>query len=142
MWGIHPCMSGLGLDETEARMFQNAASGYGVEVVGGTPEARERALREHLDGPFVAVDCRDFDDKGDILRHIITESVGEDIAENAHISMVNVERALGESGRNILFLEFDALPSDTQTDIAQFVNCLGVKPRGLSVDSRSNCVMQ
>lgn len=44
---------GLQLDDTDERKFAHGATGYGVEVYGGTPEARETAFREQFDSQEV-----------------------------------------------------------------------------------------
>lgn len=117
-------MSSLDLDETEQHMLQHAANGYGAEITGGSPDDREQALYEHLTGPFVTVDGRQATDEDDVMARIVSQATDvsyEDAADDSLLSSIDVRRALQESGHNILFLEFDSMPSDTQTGVAQMM---------------------
>lgn len=117
-------MGDLTLDETEQHMFRHSASGYGVEVTGGTPSDRERALREYLDEPFVTVDGRTCTSYNDVLTRLVARAREESVTDDERISAITVTRALVEADTNVLFLEFDALPTETQTDVAQMTKGL------------------
>lgn len=117
-------MTQLDLDDTEEHMFRHAASGYGAEVAGGTPDDREDALREYLDDPFLVVDGRDFEDTDAIIDSLVIQSgyCNPDELDDYHITWTDAKRGLERADvETILFLEFDSLPSDTQTSIAQLM---------------------
>lgn len=112
----------LNLDEGEHQRFEHAASGYGVVITGGTPDDREAALRDNLDGPLVTIDCREMDSMQDIYDAIILNSGhrDEEHVETYSIGPVDASRALTETGSGVLVLEFEELDSDDQTSLAQF----------------------
>lgn len=116
-------MPGLDFDEPEERMFQHAASQYGVVVCGGSAEDREAALRAQLEGPFAVVDGREIDSVDGFVEAVILAAADvsvEDLEDRA-LSRVDVERALSQSEVGLLVLEFDSMGSEGQSGVAQLV---------------------
>jgi hypothetical protein len=68
----------LYLDEIEERHFSHSATGYGVEVYGGTPEARETILRERFDEPVVVVVGRNATSEEELVKAALVEMGAEE----------------------------------------------------------------
>lgn len=115
-------MTGLDLDEIEERHFLHGATGYGVEICGGTAEEREATLKKLLEGPFTTVDCRDLETSDDVVETILADVLGinpAEIDDDRHLGTRDAERVLAEAGNSLLLLEFDSLSNDAQTDVAR-----------------------
>lgn len=107
---------GLQVDETDHRQFRHGATGYGVEIYGGTTEARTAILRELFDEPLVTVDCRDYDTAEEVVSAAL-QSLGVDPTPIA--PYIDLRRELGGTEYHFAIVEFDALDSDEQTNLAQ-----------------------
>ena len=113
----------LDLDDSEEHMFHHGATGYGVEVYGGTPNQREAVFRKQFDEPIVVVDGRKADSSEDIVKAALLEmgTDKEDIEKTYSIGGIELRRALDETKSNFVILEFDSLAKDVQTSVAQMM---------------------
>lgn len=116
-------MPSLNLDETEEHVFRHVATGYGVEVYGGTPEERKAILEEVFSDPTVVVDARDIA-SGEALVETALRQMGveeEEIANIVNIGSIELYRTLSETDHNIIIWEFDTLEEGVQRGVAQMM---------------------
>lgn len=118
-WGLH-------LDETNERKFVHGATKYGVEVHGGTPDAREAVFREQFDEPLVVVDGREADSEEDLMKSALIQlgAEKEELENRYSIGSTDIRRALTETENNFVITEFDAMDRDTQTNVAQMIKAI------------------
>jgi hypothetical protein len=110
----------LQLDETDERQFRHGATGYGVELYGGTAEARTAALREHFDEPLTTVDCREADDSDDVIDTALRKlGVDEDRIDRLAMGVHDLRKAINETEHHFAILESDALDFKEQRDVAR-----------------------
>jgi len=111
----------LGLDKPARRRFQNAASGYGVEICGGTTDQRQTVIAQTFDGQTVHVDGRSIKSLEEFNQAILTETSSDDATTSATAPprAFDVLRRLRNTGSNLAVVEFDSMPSSVQTDVAQ-----------------------
>ncbi|RLM68583.1 hypothetical protein [Halorubrum sp. Atlit-26R] len=115
------------LNETDTRMFRRGAQGYGVEVYGGTPEQRRAAFEIQFDEPTVFVDAREMDAAEDLFKTVllaVTDRDEEAIENQPSWAGWDLQRPLEETDTNLVILEFDSLPSDARTNVAQHMKAL------------------
>lgn len=118
--------SSLDLDETDARRFRYAASSYGVEIAGGTPENRQAAVETQFDSPIAAVDCGAIDSTAGFTTATL-QAVGVSDSELAYIDgtgHVELQHVLTDADVTLAVLEFDSLPESVQTDVARHLKGL------------------
>jgi len=113
-----PPESILDLSEHEENTFNNTAKSYGVEINGGTPTERKKALKNHLSTPITIIDARNHDTADDIIKQAI-----EDIENEEQNSIVygrrNLSSPLVNRDMSLAILEFDSLPMSEQQTLAQ-----------------------
>lgn len=110
-----------GFEKSDWMRIQHTAQGYGAELYGGTPEARRDALEELIEGPHASVDCREVESLEGFIRRGIESCTDGSVKDNLILSDRDLTRALNESGRNLLVLEFQAMESDVRTSVAQLL---------------------
>jgi hypothetical protein len=118
--------SPLDLDEKDDRRFRYAASNYGVEIAGCTPENRQAAIETQLDTPIATVDCRAIDSTAGFTTAAL-RAVGLSDSELAYIDgtgHIELQDALTDADVKLAVLEFDSLPESVQTDVARHLKGL------------------
>jgi hypothetical protein len=99
------------------RHFYSRAADFGVELYGGTPEARTKALQTRFrqNGPTETIDCRVATNASDVVREVIEKTDPkqpcEDSVDNLPVRLYN---ALNRSSVHLCFFEVDSLPVDSQ----------------------------
>jgi len=113
----------LELSESKQRHFDNFATGYGVEVYGGTPEDREAALRDQFGDPVVVVDGRDVDSQEELVKSALLDMgiSKNELESRFSIGSIDLKRALIESQSHIILTEFDSMSSEVQTNVARMM---------------------
>lgn len=109
------------LSEDEVKRFNHAASGYGAVVVGQDPQSREDVLRNHLEGPFIAIDCSKVDSEEDYIIEGLSQFDNVDVEEldKTYLSGRDLNREIRNQQYSILVLEFEELDSELQTYVAR-----------------------
>lgn len=123
--GVTSTEEGLQLDETDEHHFRHGATGYGVELYGGTAQDRIAELRRHFDEPLVTVDCRKADTSEDVIDIALREfGVDEDKINRLSMGLFDVRQAINQTKQHFAILELDALRFEEQRSVAQTMKAL------------------
>lgn len=110
----------LQLDETDERKFRHGATGYGVELYGGSVEDRTAAVHENFDEPLVTVDCRDVDSDTEMIDTALKKlGVDEDQIDRLSMSGYDLRETIEATDTHFVILEFDALDFVDQRSVAR-----------------------
>jgi len=109
----------LQLDESDQYDFEHAARGYGVEIYGGTPERRQKAVQYHYDTPVTIIDCSDVTEPDEIVEKALRELGAEEEINKMLLTMSDVAEQLVENDGNLVLAEFDSMEQDLQRVTAQ-----------------------
>ena len=132
----------LNLDEGGKHKFKHELTGYGTVLIGGDADSRKSEMLRHMDEPVIVVDGADVDEARDVWVSILLGAYPDDLSadelKDARVSSRKAKQALIDTDSGVLLHGFDEMDSEVQTDVAQHfkgiaegVNGLGVKPRGI-----------
>ena len=118
-------MWGLQLDETDEHHFRHGATGYGVELYGGTAQDRIADLRRHFDEPLVTVDCREAETGEDVIDMALREfGVDEDKISRLSMASFDLSKEINQTKQHFAILELDAIRFEEQRSVAQMMKAL------------------
>jgi len=109
------------LNKRDTYDFRHGAEGYGVEVYGGTVEQRRAAFEIQFDDLTAFVDARDASNADELFKSALAAVIGEQAIRNGQniFSGWRLRRELELAESSLVIVEFDSLPSDEQTTVAQ-----------------------
>lgn len=110
----------LALDEAEERQFHHGATGYGVELYGGTAEDRIAVLREKFKEPLATVDCREADTSEAVIDMALAAlGVDEDKINRLSMGSFDLRKTINETEQHFAILELDSLGFKEQRSLAR-----------------------
>lgn len=110
----------LQLDESDRRRFHHGATGYGVELYGGTADDRITALNEQFNEPLITVDCRKANTSNEVITMALRElGVDDEQINNRSLGPIALRRELNQTRQHFAILELDALNFEEQRSVAQ-----------------------
>lgn len=59
------------LNQIPGHLFDHAATGFGVEIYGGTPEERRAVFEARFDDPTITVDGRNVNSQDEFVRAVL-----------------------------------------------------------------------